>query len=104
MAVDVFFYANLVSGSLIGPFVPRGTEYCSLIGYAAYCPRILLASNQKLELGRDFSFEFFIVISCHATQAKNRPVLSSATGVISRILRQHEICKFSEVCENPENF
>ena len=40
--LDVPFYANLVSGSLIGPLVPRGTKYCSLIGYPAYSRPILL--------------------------------------------------------------
>ena len=49
---DVFFYANLVSASLIGPFVPRGTKCCSLIGYSRYCPRILLSRlyGQRISL------------------------------------------------------
>ena len=41
----VVFYANLVSGSLIGPFVPRGTKYRSLIGYGAVSRGILLCTT-----------------------------------------------------------
>ena len=37
------FLCKFFSGSLIGPFVPRGTKCCSLIGGGTDRPRILLA-------------------------------------------------------------
>ena len=40
--LDVPFYANWGSCSLIGPFVPRGTKCCSLIGCGVDCRGILL--------------------------------------------------------------
>ena len=42
------FLCKFFSGSLIGPFVPRGTKCGSLIGQVPYSPRILLVMYEYL--------------------------------------------------------
>ena len=50
VVVDVPLYADLVSCSLIGPLVPRGTKCCSLIGCVVKSRGILLFTNVSMYL------------------------------------------------------